>query len=120
MDEQETQLGDYIRGLREAKSLSLRKAARIVGVSHSHLAAIEQQRHWLTGKAHRPTYSALVRIAKAYGVPSDCLLTMAGYEPGAELAVDEAELLREFRKLTQVEQQKLIEIAKEMATEDGV
>lgn len=108
------ELGSYIRGQREAARLSLRKLARIAGVSNPYLSQIERG-------LRKPSAEILQAIAKALEISSETLYVKAGIleerEPheGVESAVARdphlnhaqrqaiLEMYRSFRTLAQLQ-----------------
>lgn len=64
---------DYLRQLRKMRQLTLEKAAEESGVSAGYISMLE------TGKKEYPTAKTLKKLAKAYNIPHDQLLTMIGY-----------------------------------------
>ncbi len=65
------ELGQYLRGLREAKKLSLREAAAKAGVSVSYIMQAEHGR--------RPGPDVLKKLAVAYNAPVREVMRAAGY-----------------------------------------
>lgn len=63
---------DYVRRLRKEKSYSLKDVERMTGISQSYVNRIE--------KAERkaPSYPIIEKLAKAYDVPVEDLLSIAG------------------------------------------
>ncbi|GEM_PF-5177327 len=55
-----------------------------------------------------PSYVTIVKFAKAYALPTDELLSRAGYEPGIEMHPDEWALIRAYRSLTPQQKQQLL------------
>ncbi len=65
--------GAYLRELRRARGLSLKKVEKEAGVSNAYLSQIER------GLRNPPHPDILNRLAKAYRVPPRDLLIAAGY-----------------------------------------
>lgn len=93
--------GRFIRDQRTAMGLSLREAARRVGLSHFRLGEIEAGLNHRTGKPTRPSWDQVERIAEAYELPVHPLLAQAGYNVGvaSSLTPEEREILLLFGKL---------------------
>src|ERR1700719_3113579 len=68
-------LPTILRNAREKSGLSLRGAEKIIGVSNAYLSQLEN------GKADNPSPALLQKLAAAYAIPADVLLTAAGYAP---------------------------------------
>lgn len=66
--------GPYLLRLREKSNLSLRAAAAVLGVSHTHLASMEQY-----GLDRPPPFDLLTKIAELYSVAGTEVLHEAGY-----------------------------------------
>lgn len=66
--------GDYLRGLRTKRGLSLRKLSERVGVSHTYLVRLEAG-----DKAKAPPMDLLVQVGEVVGVDPRELLTRAGF-----------------------------------------
>lgn len=118
MPSKEPTFGEYLRQVRDAKDLSLRKAAERIGIKHSRLNEIEQGRDAHTGKLFVPTYTTVVRIAKAYDLPPDELLRRAGHEPGIELTEVEWGVIRRFRALSEAKRGRLEEMLASLEASD--
>lgn len=73
--------GAFIYSLREARGLSQRAAARLVGVSQPRLVSLEQGRHASTGRPTLPSPDLCVKLAAAYNHPKELVLLVAGYTP---------------------------------------
>ena len=67
--------GDYLRAKREDKSLTVREAAKVIGISHGYLAKIER------GAAgfRKPRHEMLHRAAGLFGVTTEEMFSQAGY-----------------------------------------
>ena len=112
--ESQEQLGTYLRQLRSARNLSLRKAAAGVGVSASRLGELEANRSRVTHKATKPATDLLIKLARFYDQPLGTLLALAGVAPHSSQAPLEAEMLMYFRRLAAREQSLLVAIARTM------
>lgn len=99
-DIRENAFGSYIYDVRRQKGWALREAASRIGIAHSRLDEYEKGHNWHSGKTFKPSYQTVVRIAKAYELPVDELLRLAGHEPGAELTDEEQALVNNFRALS--------------------
>lgn len=73
MGEDGNQLGAKLRELRGRQGISLRQIARTTGINSGYLSQLER------GEVSQPGPSMLNRLAEAYGVPADSLLSWAGY-----------------------------------------
>jgi transcriptional regulator with XRE-family HTH domain len=111
---------EYLKQLREAKQLSLRKLDSLSGVSHVYLSQIEN------GNRGVPSPDVLKKIAEPLGVSYKELMTVAGYwgkESSAPTLDEEwpevAGVLRGTgRKMTAEERQRIARIIK-AAIPDG-
>lgn len=72
------ELGSFLRAERTTRRLSLRAAADLIGVDHMRLSDIEKGINRATGNPTRPSAEMLQRIARAYQVPQEHLLELAG------------------------------------------
>jgi transcriptional regulator with XRE-family HTH domain len=75
------ELGGYIRHQRESAALSLRKLAKIAGVSNPYLSQIERG-------LRKPSAEILQAIAKALEISSETLYVKAGILDEREIVVD--------------------------------
>lgn len=73
--------GTFIFNLRESKGMTIREAAKAVGISHSRLVNFEHGRDPHTAKPTLPSAELVGKIAAAYGCPMGQLLLIAGYSP---------------------------------------
>ncbi|MNS51608.1 Helix-turn-helix domain protein [compost metagenome] len=76
-----TRLGALLYRLREAKGLTTRAAASLIGISHSRVVALEHGRDAHTGRPTLPSPELAIRIAATYGYPKEQLLLLAGHAP---------------------------------------
>lgn len=84
-------VGALLFRLREAKGLTTRAAASMIGISHSRLVSLEHGRDAHTGKPTLPPSEMVVRIAATYGYPKEQLMMLAGYMPW-DLSEEQARL----------------------------
>lgn len=73
--------GIFIFRLRESKGMSVREAAKQIGISHGRLLNFEHGKDPHTGKPTLPGAELVSAIAGAYGYPKGQLLLLAGYLP---------------------------------------
>ncbi len=73
MAEQKSNLGSFLRGSREQRSLTLRAVEKAIGVSNAYLSQVE------SGKIRQPSPLVLHKLAQLYQVPYSLLLEKAGY-----------------------------------------
>lgn len=66
-------LGPYLKSIRESRRQTLRDVEQASGVSNAYLSQLE------TGKIAKPSPHFLLKLAKAYDVPHECLMEKAGY-----------------------------------------
>lgn len=69
-------LGNYIKGVRTSKNMSLRELAKRSGVSHSYLSQLEN------GKTNNPSIEVSRKIAKGLNVPLYEFQIRSGQMPG--------------------------------------
>lgn len=67
--------------LRTSQALSLRAAAKLIGIDPGRLFSLEQGIERTTGRPTLPSASQTVQIARAYRYPKERLLAEAGYIP---------------------------------------
>lgn len=72
-------LGELFRQIRLSKNWSIRKAAKLMGISYSYLSILEKGKDPRTGKNSNPKPDTLRIISKAYDYPYEELLKEAGY-----------------------------------------
>ncbi len=96
-------LGGYIRHQREAAALSLRKLAKIAGVSNPYLSQIERG-------LRKPSAEILQAIAKALEISSETLYVKAGILDERELVLDVEEAVAADPHLTAPQRQALLEM----------
>ena len=82
-----SRLGGILRRRREQLGLSMREAARRIGISPSYLGALEQGRNPSTGRAPVPSPPILVAIGHVLDIPLATLLDTSGVptSPSAHL-----------------------------------
>ncbi|CAI82363.1 helix-turn-helix domain-containing protein [Dehalococcoides mccartyi] len=104
--EEKTNVGVYLRSLRDTKGLSLREVERKSGVSNAVLSQIE------SGQVKRPSPTTLYKLAELYGVPYDELMSRAGY-PVPSRHVNETQtaqvVFNRLGKITEDEEQELLD-----------
>lgn len=114
----EDYFGQRLRELREAKGWTLRKAGQVAGVSHQRIAELERGRARGTGNPTRPSRALVLELAKAYSVPQDSLLELAGYAVDRpELTSDAALLLDLYRGLDDKGKRIILSLAQILSTE---
>ena len=74
-------LGDTIRQRRQGLGLSMREAARRIGISTGYLVELEHGRNPTTGRAPMPSPTVLAGIGRALDVDLATLLELAGVAP---------------------------------------
>lgn len=99
--------GALLFQLREARGLSQRAAAKLVGVSNTRLMSLENGKDKNSGRPTLPSPELTVRIAQAYRVPKDRLLMLAGYLPWL-MDEDDVNQLISFAKLKRDERGHLL------------
>ena len=67
-------LGEFLRGKREARGMSLREAAKTTGISHVHIRDIEEG-------AKSPSFDKVMKLLQAYMVDTNEFLRETGYLP---------------------------------------
>lgn len=97
------ELGAYIRDQREAARLSLRKLAKLAGVSNPYLSQIERG-------LRKPSAEILQAIAKALEISSETLYVKAGILEEREPDQDLEAVVRRDPHLTDAQRQALIEM----------
>lgn len=73
------ELGDYLKELRNNKSMSIRQASEGIGISHTYLDSLEKGYDPRTMKERKPTPDVLRKISKYYDVQYMDLFVAAGY-----------------------------------------
>lgn len=97
------ELGGYIRHQREAAALSLRKLAKIAGVSNPYLSQIERG-------LRKPSAEILQAIAKALEISSETLYVKAGILEEREVDLDLEKAIALDPHLTEPQRQAMIEM----------
>jgi transcriptional regulator with XRE-family HTH domain len=97
------ELGGYIRDQRESAALSLRKLAKLAGVSNPYLSQIERG-------LRKPSAEILQAIAKALEISSETLYVKAGILEERELDADLEVVVHRDPYLTDPQRQALIEM----------
>lgn len=77
--------GEFLKGLRDKRRMSLRDVERECGVANSYLSQIEK------GERPAPSPDILRRLAKAYNVPARYLMEQAGFLDEPEVTATEEE-----------------------------
>jgi SOS-response transcriptional repressor LexA len=67
-------LGEFLRGKREARGMSLREAAKTAGISHVHIRDIEEG-------AKSPSFDKVMKLLQAYMVDTNEFLRETGHLP---------------------------------------
>lgn len=70
---------NYLTSERTKRNLSYRKAADLIGISHTYLVALEKGEDTRGLPANKPTPETLKLISLAYGTDYNRLLEMCGY-----------------------------------------
>lgn len=97
------ELGAYIRHQRESAALSLRRLAKIAGVSNPYLSQIERG-------LRKPSAEILQAIAKALEISSETLYVKAGILDEREVVVDVEAAVAADPHLTGPQRQALLEM----------
>lgn len=97
------ELGSYIRHQRESAALSLRKLAKIAGVSNPYLSQIERG-------LRKPSAEILQAIAKALEISSETLYVKAGILDERDVVVDVEVAVAADPHLTGPQRQALLEM----------
>ena len=109
-------LGAYIRHQRESAKLSLRKLAKLAGVSNPYLSQIERG-------LRKPSAEILHAIAKALEISSESLYVKAGILEEREPDEDLEAVVRRDPNLTEAQRQAILEMYRSFrrlsAFEDG-
>lgn len=71
------EINDFLRSLRG--KMSLREASQKSGLSHSYIAALEQNKRPGSNSPINPSPDSLKRLSEAYNYPYEELMKMAGY-----------------------------------------
>lgn len=105
--------GIRARSQREQKGLSLRAAAKLLGIGHARLSEIEKGIAYRSGAPTGPSRDLVERMAKVYDAPRDTLLELAGFRASRPaLSPTEAELVDLFRGLPGPSQALLLEMVR--------
>src|SRR5919109_2204713 len=76
-------LGGIVKRRREQLGLSLREAARRIGISPSYLTAVERGRNPSTGRAPAPSLRIVTAMARALELRPELLLEASGTPPSS-------------------------------------
>lgn len=115
MPDERKSFGDQIYELRQQRGWTLREAARHAGISYGRLGEIERGVDAHSGRPFVPSYMAVIKLARAFGVPPADLLREAGFEPGAELEPEEWDLIGVFRALSPESRAELLRVATDLS-----
>lgn len=74
-------LADLLRSRRRAGGLTLREAARLIGISPGYLSSLEHGRNPTTGRPPTPSPPVLAAIGRTLGIDLGTLLDLAGAAP---------------------------------------
>ena len=105
--------GERVRELRKARNLGQRKLAEMIGVSHTYVSKIENEK---LDFSDYPSEKRIRLIAEALDADVDELLTLARKIPDdiKQRVIDHPEV---FRKLAQLDDETLKKLLKDL--EDG-
>lgn len=107
-EQQDTAFGKTIFDARRDRGWSLRQAAKRIGISYPRLDEFETGIDGHTGKPVRPAYPTVLAMARAYELPEDELVVLAGYElPSPAQNDEERSLLAAYRSLKPEERVRL-------------
>lgn len=119
-----SEIGVFLRLLRERKGYTFREAAEKSGVSHSYIRYLEEGKRPGTNTPINPTPDTLRKLATAYDQSYEDLLSRAGYLDELLLEADKREtenggksplkneLIKEFDKLSKDDQQYFYQLIK--------
>jgi transcriptional regulator with XRE-family HTH domain len=98
------ELGPTLKQARLLKSLSLREAARLLGLGHARLGDFERgTTHGRKNYPAKPKRDLLLKMAQLYEYPTDVLLGMAGYPAGETPSVHRPTLVEaEAREIAEI------------------
>lgn len=114
-----TGIGEFLRDLQDRKNLSMRDAAKAIGVSYSRYNEILLGRSRNTGKPTRPSATFLGKVSRYYEVPLPVLLEKAGLtEAISGPDEEESELLKIYRGLSPVARSLGLSILRTIETQD--
>lgn len=88
------EINDFLRDLRG--KMSLREAAQKSGLSHSYIAALEQNKRPGSNGPISPSPESLKRLAEAYRYPYEELMKKAGYIEGENKEESEKDVVDKF------------------------
>ncbi|MGM9539151.1 helix-turn-helix domain-containing protein [Anaerovibrio sp.] len=105
---------ELIKEKRLHLKLSLRAAAKIIGISYTYLAILEKGIDKRTGIINKPTPETLQMIASAYHLDYNYLLSLWGYIESVklELPAHLQELIEECKHFSEDDVNTLIQYAK--------
>lgn len=100
-EKDENELGAWLLAQRQKTGLSLRKAAKRAGITHSRLGDLEKGVSHVTLRPTRPRRELAERIAKIYNAPMDQLAEVGGWGRLPEFTdPDLSSLLAAFKPLS--------------------
>ena len=105
---------DLIKEKRLSMKLSLRSAAKMIGISYTYLDILEKGVDKRTGFTNKPTPETLEMIASAYRLDYNYLLSLWGYIKSVNLELPSylQELLEECKHFSEDDVSSLIQYAK--------
>ncbi|MNS61071.1 helix-turn-helix protein [compost metagenome] len=113
-EQKQDSFGDFVYHSRQERGWTLRELAKRSQISFGRLGEIERGVDAHSGKPFVPSYMAVIKLARAFGLPPADLLRKAGHEPGAELDPEEWELVGIFRALPPGRREELTRIASDL------
>ena len=110
IQQQVSELGDFIRSQRERSAISMRKLAERAGISNPYLSQIERG-------LRNPSAEILKSIARALSISAETLYERAGWlERSDSPEVEDA--IRDDHRLTEHQKQALAEIYRSFVGQD--
>jgi transcriptional regulator with XRE-family HTH domain len=94
-----SEIGSYLKMIREEKRLSFREASERSGISHSYIRYIETGKRPGSNTPINPSPETLKRLSEAYNYPYPILMKVAGYIEDLEPLVEEEIDLKDINKL---------------------
>jgi transcriptional regulator with XRE-family HTH domain len=103
--------GEYLKALRESKSLTLRDVERQTEVSNAYLSQLE------SSKIKQPSPTTLYKLAELYGIKYELLMEKVGYpvpKPAATVRTRKSESTIQHRigEISNEEEMELLEYLK--------
>lgn len=111
-------LGEYLREQRVKRNLSIRLAARSIGISVSRLEELESGISRTTGKPTFPTTDLLIKIARFFEQPLPLLLEMAGLTEVSPDERQEAEAIQLLRRMSPKARNLVVTIMRAIEAQD--